>query len=207
MIRFVLDFQGVGAFDIDPTSAVEAGWYIDNIKFIDIEEIGSVSEVAATSGSSSNFTPASVGTYRLSARADLLGGALPYGDSMDIVVVSSGLTDWLASNPQATGGNAGDPDLDGINNLIEYAFGLNPSLNDIGSLPRATSSATQITYSASRPAYDHGDITYAIERSSTLKSGSWTTVKTFSSAEALSYSESFAPTVPYFYRWKITLNP
>lgn len=203
-IRFILDYQSGAIFGGDPNVWV-TGWYIDNITFSDIEEIGSVSEVTVASGNSFLFTPPAIGTYRLSARANISGGALPYGNNTDIVVVSSDFSDWLSSHPSATGGNTGNPDSDPYINLLEYAFGLNPS--DIDALPEPTITATTVTMNADRPAYDHSDLTYQIERSSTLENGSWSVVKTFGSAEDLEYTFSLTSGTQFFYRWKVTLNP
>ena len=76
---------------------------------------------------------------------------------------------WAADNG-VTGGATGDSDGDGIVNLIEYALNLNPAGFD------ATTGAfdgTTITFSKRADAVENGDVTYAIETSSTMLPGSW----------------------------------
>lgn len=68
-----------------------------------------------------------------------------------------------------------DDDHDGISNLIEYAFGLDPAANSAGQLPKfiATSGGQSISFT--QPAAVTG-ITYGAEWSSTMISGSWQAV-------------------------------
>ncbi len=204
LIRFILDWQFGSILNVNPDNWI-TGWYLDNIIFDDMEEIAAFTEETIPSGNSFTFSPATEGTYRVSARANLLGGSLPHGDFVDITVASSDFTTWLTNNPSATGGHAGDPEIDGVSNLLEYAFGLNPALNDAVQLPVGTYASGTFTMATTRPTYDHTDLTYEIQSSADLTTGSWVTVKTFNTTEPLSYSA--AASTSLFYRWKITLNP
>ncbi len=84
-------------------------------------------------------------------RAEYTRGSLTLGDSelvkmrVDDQVDSDqdGLPDWWelqygieANNPAGRHGGAGDFDLDGVTNIQEYLFGMNPALPDSASLPK-----------------------------------------------------------------------
>ncbi len=61
---------------------------------------------------------------------------------------------------------------DGLTNLLKYALGLNPKTNATTNLPEVATTATDWTYTYTRPAA-RNDLTYAVEISTTLTS--WTT--------------------------------
>lgn len=65
-----------------------------------------------------------------------------------------------------------DPEHDGMNNLIEYAFGLNPSASDPAGLPQGTRSGGYITIAFTQPP-GISDVVYGAEWSRTLAEGSW----------------------------------
>ena len=74
-------------------------------------------------------------------------------------------------------GSSADPDHDGIPNLLEYAFGLNPLAADRSGLPvvgTATSGGSQyltITYTQQAQS---GDLTYNVQASTDMVN--WTTI-------------------------------
>jgi autotransporter-associated beta strand protein len=78
--------------------------------------------------------------------------------------------DW--DNP-AISGNSADPDLDGITNLLERAFGGNPNAADSGILPAPdpTAPLLSILY---RKAVAASDLTFTVQESADLSSP-WTT--------------------------------
>lgn len=103
-------------------------------------------------------------------------------------VVSSPVT--LSVNPAPTGidgwrlsyfgtiantgsaADAADPDFDGMTNLVEYAFGLDPMESNSISGANVGTTATDWTYEYTRPA-DRSDLDYAVETSADLST--WTT--------------------------------
>ena len=85
---------------------------------------------------------------------------------------------WVASG--ASGGDFADPDLDDIDNLSEYAFGLNPALPYLGpvaapKLPdisfNSANSSTTMTVYVPTPAGNDPAITYKVEYSTNLAAG------------------------------------
>jgi uncharacterized delta-60 repeat protein len=74
-----------------------------------------------------------------------------------------------------SGADSADPDHDGLNNLLEYALGLDPNSSGVIPAVLALSGANlEYTYTRSTAAKDNG-VTYQIEWSETLEAGSWST--------------------------------
>jgi len=65
-----------------------------------------------------------------------------------------------------------DPDKDGLENLIEYAFSLNPQLSDAAALPEWQIEDNEYVLNFSRPEGVDG-VTYTAEFSATMSPGSW----------------------------------
>ena len=65
-----------------------------------------------------------------------------------------------------------DPDHDGIPNLLEYAFGLDPAANSAGQLPQPVIVGDLLVIRFTQPAAVSGVI-YGAQWSGTLQSGSW----------------------------------
>lgn len=79
-----------------------------------------------------------------------------------------------------------DFDHDGIANLMEYALGLNPTAP---SASPGTFDGSTISFNKGSAAVANGDLTYAIQTSTTLAAGSWTTVTpTVDSPSLISYT-------------------
>lgn len=97
---------------------------------------------------------------------------------------SNNYASWALAN-NVSGGASGDSDNDGVSNLVEYA------LVDGGE--RGSYVGDTITFNKRGAPYG-SDVTYAIETSETLASGSWTQEVTGGSPTAISYS--FTPGSP-----------
>ena len=93
---------------------------------------------------------------------------------------------WAAAQaPPVTGGANGDSDHDGIANLVEYALALNPAAAD--GLP-GSFDGSLLSFSKRDVAVTNGDVTYAIQTSTTLAAGSWTAVSAYVENSAASIS-------------------
>jgi autotransporter-associated beta strand protein len=124
------------------------------------------------------------------------------GNDLELVVESDSedFDSWASSQvPPVTGGPNGDSDNDGVPNLVEYA------LVDGGE--RGVVAGNTITFTKRGAPYG-GDITYAIETSETLATGSWT-IAVSDVPENLSIAYSFTPSTPpkEFARLKVTRIP
>jgi hypothetical protein len=120
-------------------------------------------------------------TGQIRARARTPGG---YGGTCGGLVQSfvsyayDPLSNWRHTHFGTTA-NAGpaadnaDPDKDGLVNLIEFAFGLNPNTPDAAALPEWELEDDDYSLTFTRPASVDG-ITYAAEYSSSMDPGSWT---------------------------------
>ncbi len=71
--------------------------------------------------------------------------------------------------------NDADPDQDGLENLVEYAFGLDPVQPDATSLPGWQMADDERVLEFTRPSGVKG-ISYHVEQSTSLEPGSWTPV-------------------------------
>jgi autotransporter-associated beta strand protein len=82
---------------------------------------------------------------------------------------------------------SGDFDNDGISNLMEYALGKNPR---VSSQPAGVLSNNLITFTKGADAIANGDVSWVIETSTTLATGSWTPQVTQAAGDT-------APTIEY----------
>jgi uncharacterized delta-60 repeat protein len=87
------------------------------------------------------------------------------------------LENWRESHfgsplSEGTAADLGDPDHDGVSNLLEYAFGLSPIDNASRLLPTWVSSGSNYEISFQKPASVEG-VTYSGEWSSTLEMDDW----------------------------------
>ena len=122
---------------------------------------------------------------------------------------SSSFTSW-ANDPLK--GNipdappTGDFDNDGLTNLVEYALGKNPR---ISSQPAGILVGNVITFTKGTDAIANGDVTWVIETSTTLATGTWTPQVTQPAADpAATISYTLTPGTPNasFARLKVTQN-
>jgi hypothetical protein len=89
-------------------------------------------------------------------------------------IISNTYTTWAAAQvPPVTGGADGDSDHDGIPNLVEYALVLDPAAAD-GSPDSFDGSL--LSFTKRGVAVTNGDVTYAIQISTTLAADSWVEV-------------------------------
>ncbi|MEK7951770.1 hypothetical protein [Luteolibacter soli] len=90
------------------------------------------------------------------------------------------ITGWRQTH-FGTASNTGDTadqndfDHDGLPNLIEFAFGLDPKQNSAGQLPTPERTGDQITLRFTPPA-DIAGLLHGVEYSTTLQPGSWSPV-------------------------------
>ncbi len=87
---------------------------------------------------------------------------------------SSWITRSFANGTVSAGedGPADDPDNDGLDNLVEYGLGKDPT---VSSQPPGNVSGNLVTYTKGADAIANGDVSWVIETSETLAPGSWIT--------------------------------
>ena len=104
-------------------------------------------------------------------------------------------------------GNAADTadfDHDGLVNLIEYAFALNPALHSsLDQIPQPQRSGADMVLSFTAPAGVSG-VTYGAEWSATLAPGSWTTIPNTGTPPQHSFSVPIGANTGMFVRLKVT---
>jgi autotransporter-associated beta strand protein len=111
---------------------------------------------------------------------------------LSVINTPPGYTTWASSNGISGEPASGDFDKDGINNLLEYALGLNPAQPDKapGTLDMVSQPHT-ITFLKGAQAVANGDITYSIESSPSLGADPypWTAVTpTVNNGTMISYT-------------------
>lgn len=107
------------------------------------------------------------------------------GTGNDVVLTRIAPTPWqnwqaahfpADTNSAAIAGDAADIDLDGIINLLEYAFGGDPHLRDVAILPIPSVVAGKLTLTFTRT-LAHTDLTMTVQGADTL-AGPWTDLAT-----------------------------
>ena len=185
MIRFSFSFNN--PLDTFFTSITGSGGaFVDDISVTAASELTTVSttELAATATSFS-FVPPANGTYLLQAQMEL--GDTHYFDWSYSTVTSAAPTaiqTWRNTNfsnaaNSSTAADVADPDKDGLPNVVEYAFGLNPNTPDAKSvnLPAVSNSGNNITFTF-KPSTTATGLTYTVQQSTTLAADSWSPVTT-----------------------------
>jgi autotransporter-associated beta strand protein len=137
------------------------------------------------------------GTGSFAARQDGNNLVIDYS----VAPAGGNFASWAADNG-VTGGADGDSDKDGIKNLIEYALNLNPAASDgaAGSFTGGT-----LSFSKRALAVSNGDVSYAIQTSTTLDSWSPATPTTNTDSEITLLLPKVQPKL--FARLVVTQNP
>jgi hypothetical protein len=164
------------------------GAFVDGITLTNSQEFTplSTSDLSGTA-TTYNFTPPSNGTYLLQAQMEM--GDTHYFDWGSITSVTAvtltALQNWRNTNLGSAvnagpAADAADPDGDGLQNVVEYAFGLNPNVAQSrpANYPTISKSGNNINFTFT-PAATAVGLTYTVQQSASLASGSWTNVTTF----------------------------
>jgi hypothetical protein len=134
--------------------------------FADLVTLGS----GTTSYTATGLTPGSTTTFRV--RATNTAGASPYSNEA-AVTTTTGFASWISGYPGLGSftGAGDDPDGDGWSNLLEYAFGGNPSIVDtaIGPVGGLSAGHLQLTFKCDD---SRTDILYTVQATSDLN-GTW----------------------------------
>ncbi len=101
-----------------------------------------------------------------------------------LTVGPAGYAAWADAN-NVTEGENGDDDNDGIINLVEYALGLDPQ---VSSVPAGSFVGNLLTFTKGPEAKVAGDVTYIIETSTSLDTGSWTPAAATDTTDTISFS-------------------
>lgn len=105
-------------------------------------------------------------------------------------------------NDSGAGANLEDFDKDGFSNLVEFAFGFDPTKNSAGQLPAPQRTGNNAVVSFTQPAGVSG-ITYGAEWSATLLPGSWNPVSDSASSPQHSFSVPIGTNQNFFLRLKV----
>jgi len=137
-----------------------------------------VSGPSGTTSFTVTFTPAATGSR---SAAIHLANNVPNKNPFDIQLTGTGtlsaLQSWRLAQfgsiaNSGDGADLSDPDKDGLPNLVEFAFGLNPKKNSAGLLPHPQRVGNNVVISFTEPAGISG-ILYGAEWSQTLLPGGW----------------------------------
>ena len=185
-IRFRYMFVGTGYDPFYQGTSIIFGWLIDDITVSDAKRISSVSLTEYPS-TTFTFNPSTEGEYVLAARPINNGRIFPYGLSSTVTAGTGTATpldlwrqahfspaDLADPSKEATlWGNDADPELDGYNNLMEFALNGDPNVPDAGAIAPVFSrngATLKLAYTMHR-----GDVTYRVLTNTVLDEGGWTT--------------------------------
>jgi hypothetical protein len=101
------------------------------------------------------------------------------------------------------GADLNDFEKDGIPNLLEFAFGLDPKKNSAALLPKRQQVGGNFVFSFAQPAGVSG-ITCGAEWSQTLLPGSWTTVSNSGISPQYSFSVPMGTKTRLYMRLMVT---
>jgi hypothetical protein len=101
------------------------------------------------------------------------------------------------------GADLNDFEHDGIPNLLEFAFGLDPKQNNAGQIPQAQRSGDNFMITFTQPATASG-ITYGAEWSTTLVPGSWTSISNSSVPPQHTFSVPMGSKTKLYMRLKVS---
>jgi hypothetical protein len=156
------------------------------------------------------FAPTSAG---LKTAAIHVASNDPDENPFDITLTGMGvipITDWRqqyfgSTANSGNGADATDYDQDGLPNLIEYAFGLNPTQNSAGQLPQGQMASGNFGFSFTEPTGVTG-ITYGAEWSATLAANDWHAITDTGTLPQHVFSVPVGGNAKLFIRLKVT-NP
>jgi len=174
--------------------------------------LGTLGATTLAAGTSTTFTviftPSVTGLRTAAihvASNDTASG--PFDISLIGTGTATALQAWRQTNfgsidNRGDGEDLNDFDKDGIPNLIEFAFGLNPIQNSAGLLPLPQRTGNNFVISFAQPAGVSG-ITYGAEWSETLLSGSWMSVADSGMAPQHTFSVPIGTKTKLYMRLKV----
>lgn len=172
-----------------------------------IQEPASTLPVGTSTSYQISFSP-SAGALR-SATVSIDLGA-PIGNTFDFAIQGSGptLESWRLihfgnSENSGDGADLQDFDHDGIANIIEYAFGLDPKNNSAGLLPTPQPDGGEQVIRFTRPA-EVVDVTYGAEWSTSLAPDSWQPIPNSAVYPEYSFRGPTGPRPKLYMRLKVT---
>lgn len=113
------------------------------------------------------------------------------------------LAHFGSAENSGNGADLNDFDHDGLPNLIEYAFGLDPKKSSAGAMPVAQRIGNAWVMSFTQPT-GVGGITYGAEWTPDLGAGNWQTVTDSGVSPSHIFSVPLAGKPRVFMRWKVT---
>lgn len=108
----------------------------------------------------------------------------------------------IAAMSSGDADDCADCDHDGIANLVEYAFGLDPNENSAGELPQPRRVGDQMVIEFSKPA-DVSGVVYGAEWSPDLEPGNWKEIPNSGSGDNYTFSMPTGTSPNLFLRLKV----
>lgn len=173
-LRFGLGSPGTAGTDYDTLSAGSLNIGSGTLDFADFQftNAGGLAAGIYTLFTSTNAITGTPGGT-LTGTVGAFSGTIQINTNtivLTLVASGGGYNSWASTNG-VTGGVNGDSDNDGVINGMEYALQTNLTGSD-GSLGNYTGGT--LSFTKRQDAIDNGDVTYIIETSGTLATGSWT---------------------------------
>jgi hypothetical protein len=139
-----------------------------------------------------------------------VGSDCGWVDQVVLPIPASPLAAWRQTyfGSSANSGNGADTydfDLDGLPNLLEFAFNLDPTKNSAGQIPRPQIVGSNFVVTFTQPASVSG-VTYGAEWSTSLLAGSWTAISDTGLAPQHIFSVPIGTKTRLYMRLKVT-NP
>jgi alpha-tubulin suppressor-like RCC1 family protein len=132
--------------------------------------------------------------------------ATPVGEPTDLEIWRIGNFGVAAASSTADSADCADCDQDGIPNLVEYAFGLDPNAHSAGKLPQPRRNGDRFEMRFSR-AQGAADIEYGAEWSPDLQPGSWQELPDSGSGDEHVFSMAVDASPSMFMRLKVKTRP
>jgi hypothetical protein len=112
------------------------------------------------------------------------------------------LTHFGSSENEGPGADSADPDQDGIDNLAEYSFGLDPNQDSTGQLPAWQIAGNSYSLSFTLPSEARG-VSVVAERSPSMAPGSWIPIPNTAVLPLHVFNASVTGTTRTFFRLRI----